>query len=91
MCSSVKLGHGVVTPGRQAGEFLLSGSFDGPTPGLKESCQVHLHNLGESLSVQVHLSFVVMGKVAHLVVGSKHLLKGIPAKLLLELHGSRQR
>lgn len=87
---SVILSHGVVTPGRQGGEILFSGCFDGPTPGLKESSQVHPHSPGESLGIQVHLSFVVIGKVAHLVVASKHLLKGIPAKLILELHGRGQ-
>ena len=88
---SVILNHGVVTPGRQAGELLLSGCSDGPAPGLKESSQVHPHSLGESHSVQVHLSRVVLWKVAHLVVGGKHLLIGVPAKLILELRQGRQR
>lgn len=81
----------MVGPGGQIGDLLLSGCFDGPAPGFKESAQVHLHSLGEGLSVQVHLSFVVTGKVGHPMVGSKHLLKGIPAKPLLELHGERGR
>ena len=81
----------MVTPERQVGEFLLSGSIYGPAPGLKESRQVHPHRLGESLSIQVHLSVVVTGIVGNLVVGSKHLFKGIPAKLSLELHRSKQR
>lgn len=80
----------MVVPGGQVGEFLFCGWLDGPTPGLKESSQVPPHSLGESLSVQVHLSCIVTVNVAHLVVGSKHLLKGIPAKLLLELHARKQ-
>lgn len=52
---------------------------------MEESSQVHAHSLGERLCIQVHLPFVVVGKVVHVVVGSKHFLKGIPAKFLLEL------
>lgn len=89
--SSVIQDHGVVTPGRQTGQFLVSVLLYGPAPGLKETRQVHPHRLGESLSVQVHLSFVVLWEVAHLVVGSKHLLEGIPAKLFLELCERSQR
>lgn len=89
-CSSVILSHGVVTPSGQVGTFVFCGLFDGPTPSLEESSQVHPHSLGESLGVQVHLSFVVSGEVAHCEVGSKHLLKGIPAKLILELHARRK-
>jgi len=85
MTRSVILDHGVITPGWQVGEFLLSGSFDGPSPGPKESSQVHPHRLRENLSIQVHLFFVVIGKVTHAMVGGKHLLKGIPAKLFLQL------
>jgi len=87
--SSVILDHGVVAPGRHVAEYLLSGSVDGPAPGLKERRQVHPHSLGEGLSIQVHLCIVLAGKVAHLLVGSKHLLKGIPAKPFLELHGRK--
>ena len=79
----------MVSPGRQVGEFLLSDCLYGPAPGLKESSQVHPHSLGESLSIQIHLSIIVTRKVAHLVVGSEHLLKGIPTKLIPELHGER--
>lgn len=80
----------MVLPGRQVGELLCSGRFDGPAPGLEEPTQVHFHSLGELLSIQVHLSFVVPGEVIHLMVGSKNLLEGVPAKLLLELCGRRQ-
>ena len=80
----------MITPGRQVGEFLLGRRFYGPSPGLKESSQVHPHRLRKSLSIQVHLAFVVTGKVAHLVVGSKHLLKGTPAKLILELEKKKE-
>lgn len=78
--------HGMVTPGGQGGEFLLSALVDGPTPGLEEACQVLAYSLGEGLSVQVHLFLVAAGEVAHLMVTCKHLLQGSPAKLLLQLH-----
>ena len=92
-CSSVILGHGVVTPGREVGDFLLCGFFNGPTPGLEVCTQVQPQRLGEHLSVQVHLPFVIMGEVAHCMVGGKYLLQGIPSESLLELHdggGKRQ-
>lgn len=76
----------MVTPGRQGGEFILSAFLDGPTPGLEEVTQILSNSLGESLSIQVHLCLVAVGEVAHLMVTRKHLLDGIPAKLLLQLH-----
>lgn len=76
----------MVTPGRQGGQFILSAFLDGPTPGLEEPCQVLSHSPGESLGIQVHLCLVVVGEIAHLMVTRKHLLQGIPAKLLLQLH-----
>lgn len=85
------LGHGVVGPGGQMGESLFGVLLNGPTPGFTESRQVHSHSAREGLGVQVHLSFVVIRKVAHLKVASKDLLKGIPAKLFLQLHGRRWR
>lgn len=85
MFSSSVLDHGVIIPIRQLGQFPLSGCFDGPAPGLEEAGQVHPHSLRESLSIQVHLCVIVIRKVSHVVVRSKNLLKGIPAKLFLEL------
>lgn len=69
------------------GESLYGIFLNGPTPGLEESRQVHFHSTGEGLSIQVHLAFVVTGKVAHLIVASEDILKGTPAKLFLQLHG----
>lgn len=71
------------------GESLLSVPPNGPTPGFTEPRQVHSHNAREGFSIQLHLSVVVLRKVAHLIVASKNLLEGIPAKLFLQLHGRR--
>lgn len=73
------------------GESLFSVLLNGPTPGFTEPRQVHSHSTREGLSIQVHLPFVVMRKVAHLIVAGKNLLKGIPAKLFLQLHRRRWR
>lgn len=78
--------QGMVAPGSQGGEFILSAFLNGPSPGLEEACQVLSNSLGESLSIQVHLRLVAAGEVAHLVVTRKHPLQGVPAKFLLELH-----
>ena len=75
----------MVGPWRQLGQFLLSGCLYGPAPGLEEGTQVFLHGQGEGLGVKVHLAFVVLGDVGHVVVGGKHILKGSPTELLLEL------
>lgn len=80
----------MVVPGGQMGESPLSVLLNGPTPGFAESSQVHSHSAGEGLSIQVHLSSVVAGEVAHLIVASKNLLKGTPAKPLLQLHEGRK-
>lgn len=72
-------------------EILLSDLLDGPSPGLEESRQIHSHNTGEGFSIQVHLSLVVVRKVAHLKVASKNLLEGFPAKLFLQLQQRRRR
>lgn len=66
-------------------EILLGELLDGPSPGLEESRQIHSHSTGEGLSIQVHLPLVVIRKVAHLIVASKNLLEGLPAKLFLQL------
>lgn len=70
-------------------EILLSDLLDGPSPGLEESSQIHSHSTGEGFSIQFHLSLVVIRKVAHLVVASKNLLEGFPAKLFLQLQERR--
>lgn len=75
----------MVSPEWQVGKFVHSGFLYWPTPRLKELCQVHPYSLGKCFCIQVHLFLFAIGKVAHLVISSKHLLEGIPSKLILEL------
>lgn len=79
----------MVAPHWHVRELFLCSGLNGPAPGLEEGSQVPIDRKGEGLSIQVHLSLVVRGYVLHGVVGSKHLLEGVPAKLVLELVGRR--
>ena len=75
----------MVLPLRQAGELLFCACLDGPAPGFEERDQILLYHLGEGLSVQVHFAKVVLWYVFHMMISSKDFLKGIPAKLFLQL------